>query len=116
MPASGKKRKVRKRMARDSRKNLRLWADGVRESILTPHIESYGDALERGWRAEREALQAICNEFRAKLSWRLQDHEEPDLPLPEYDPLGLQPEETLTEEEEVAKRTRIDLLNAVSDK
>ncbi|KAJ7919820.1 hypothetical protein B0H13DRAFT_1868234 [Mycena leptocephala] len=99
MPASGKKRKVRKRIARDSCKNRRLWADGVRESILTPHIESYGDALERGWRAEHEALQAICNEFHAKTR-------------SEYDPLGLQPEETLTEEEEVAKRNRIDLLNA----
>lgn len=116
MPASGKKRKVRKRMAKESRKNLRLWAEGVRETILTPHIKSYSDALERGWRAEREALQAICNEFHVKLSWRLKDHEEPDLPLPEYDPLGLQPEdETLMEEEEVAKRTRIELLNAVSD-
>jgi hypothetical protein len=88
----------------------------VRETVLEPHIESYGDALERSWRAEREALQAICNEFHAKFSWRLQDHEEPDLPLPEYDPLRLQPEEeTLMDEEEVAKRTRIELLNAVSD-
>ncbi len=92
-----------------------MWAEGVRESILTPLVPVYGDALERGWRAERDALQAICNEFHAKVSWRLEDHEEPSLPLPDYDPLGMEPTEELSEEDEVAKRKRVDVLNAVSD-
>jgi hypothetical protein len=107
------KRKQRKRIPKESRRNLRLWAEGAREDILTPHIESYGDALERGWRAERDCLQAICNEFHAKISWRLLDYEEPDLPLADYDPLAADPEEMLSEEDEKAKRKQIETLNAV---
>lgn len=110
------KRKQRKRVPKESRKNLRLWAEGIREEILTPHIESYGDALERGWRAERDCLRGICNEFHAKVQWRLQDHEEPDLLLTEYDPLAAEPDEDLSEEDEVAKRKRVEALNAVGDK
>jgi hypothetical protein len=109
------KQKQRKRVPKESRKNLRLWAEGMQESILAPHIESYGDTLERGWRAERESLQNICNEFHAKISWRLPDHEEPDLPVAEYDPLAVEPEEVLSEDDEQAKRRRIALLNTVGD-
>jgi hypothetical protein len=60
-------------------------------------------------------LQEICNEFHAKVGWQLRDQDEPELPMPDYDPLALEPAETLSEEEEVAKRTRISVLNAVSD-
>ncbi|KAJ7139006.1 hypothetical protein C8R44DRAFT_867180 [Mycena epipterygia] len=116
MPAApkltGTQKKVHARMSKEKRKTLRLWADGTRETILIDKIETYADALERGWRAKRESLQAICNKFHAKVSWQLEDHEEPALPFPDFDPLALVPEETLPEEEEVAKRTRIDLLNA----
>ncbi|KAJ7040189.1 hypothetical protein C8F04DRAFT_1178284 [Mycena alexandri] len=104
-------RKTRKRIAKAERKNLRLWAEGVRESILKPHIEPYGDALERGWRAEREYLQRICNEFHAKISWELQDHEEPDLPLVAYDPLAPVDDKESVNAQVVAKRERITLLN-----
>ncbi|KAJ7080722.1 hypothetical protein C8R43DRAFT_1143069 [Mycena crocata] len=87
---------------------------GQRESgkkILSAHIERYADALERGWREERDVAQSICNEFHAKISWKLMDHEEPELPLPEYDPLATEVEEEMTPEEEVEKRARITLLN-----
>ncbi|KAJ7707284.1 hypothetical protein B0H16DRAFT_1746505 [Mycena metata] len=107
-------RKTRKRIAKAERKNLRLWAEGTRESILKPHIEPYGDALERGWRAEREYLQRVCNEFHAKISWELQDHEEPELPLVAYDPLAPvddDDDEESVDAQVVAKRERITLLN-----
>ncbi|KAJ7715980.1 hypothetical protein B0H16DRAFT_1741602 [Mycena metata] len=105
-------RKTRKGIAKEHRKNLRLWAEGARDSILRPHIERYGDALERGWRAERECLQDICNEFHTKISWKLQDHEKPELPLPEYDPLAPAEEEDSDDDDKVAaKRERIEVLN-----
>ncbi|KAJ7018725.1 hypothetical protein C8F04DRAFT_1277241 [Mycena alexandri] len=106
-------KRARKRIAKTERKNLRLWAEGARESILKPHIEGYGDALERGWRAEREYHQRVCNEFHAKISWELLDHEEPNLPLPEYDPLAPvdDDDEENADTQVVAKRERIEILN-----
>ncbi|KAJ7169146.1 hypothetical protein C8R43DRAFT_1121035 [Mycena crocata] len=110
MPAKGH-RKPKPRVLKELRQNLRLWAEGERENILSAHIERYADALERGWREERDVAQSIFNEFHAKISWKLKDHEEPELPLPEYDPLATEVEEDLTPEEEVEKRARITLLN-----
>ncbi|KAJ6477904.1 hypothetical protein C8R47DRAFT_1219805 [Mycena vitilis] len=99
-------------MAKEDRKSLRLWAEGARESVLEQHIARYGDALERGrWVEEREVHQSICNEFHARISWRLKDHEEPDLPLPEYDAEKIQPVEALTAEEEEERALRVRLLN-----
>ncbi|KAJ7886949.1 hypothetical protein B0H13DRAFT_1889088 [Mycena leptocephala] len=103
---------TRKRLPKEKRQNLRLWAEGARESVLIPHIESYADALERGWRAEHDYLQSVCNEFHARIDWRLEDHEEPVLPLPEYDPLATIPTADLSVEEESAQRSRMLLLNA----
>ncbi|KAJ6450342.1 hypothetical protein C8R47DRAFT_1230303 [Mycena vitilis] len=104
--------KARKRVPKQNRKNLRLWAEGARETVLTPHIEGYADALERGWRAERDYLQAVCNEFHAKIDWRLADHEEPELPLKEYNPFETVEAEVLEPEVETAQRTRMLELNA----
>ncbi|KAK6971979.1 hypothetical protein R3P38DRAFT_2416784, partial [Favolaschia claudopus] len=70
------------------------------------------NALERGWRAERDYLRDVCNEFHARISWRLADDEEPDLPLPDYDPLAAVEAEVLDDDETVAKRERIDTMNA----
>ncbi|KAJ7887724.1 hypothetical protein B0H13DRAFT_2342320 [Mycena leptocephala] len=78
-------KKGRKRVAKEEHRNLRLWAEGARESVLAPHIPAYTDTLDRNWRDERNYLQKVCNEFHAQFSWQLEDHEEPDLPLPEYD-------------------------------
>jgi hypothetical protein len=100
-------------VAKRDRRNLKLWAEGARESVLKPHIEPYADALARGWRAERDYLREVCNEFHARISWRLEDHEEPELPLVEYDKYARQEEEELDEEETIMKRQRIESMNAV---
>ncbi|KAK7032027.1 hypothetical protein R3P38DRAFT_2522465 [Favolaschia claudopus] len=102
------------RKEKKDRRNLKLWAEGARESILRPHLPAYTDALERGWRAERDYVREVCNEFHAKVSWRLGDDEEPELPLAEYDPLATAETEELDDEEIVLKRERIDTMNAVS--
>jgi hypothetical protein len=86
------------RKAKEARCNNKLWAEGAWEDVLRPHIEAYPDALERGWRAEQDLLK-VTNEFHTRISWRLVDHEEPELPLLEYDPLVPQSVEVLTEEE-----------------
>jgi hypothetical protein len=91
-----------------------MWAEGARESILKLHIPAYTDALERGWRAERDYLQNVCNKFHARIPWRLTDKEEPDLPLADYDPFAVPEIEDLDEEETTAKRLRIETMNAVS--
>ncbi|KAJ7895676.1 hypothetical protein B0H13DRAFT_2338752 [Mycena leptocephala] len=112
MPQKRKRtQKTRKRVAREHRQNLRLWAEGPREDILTPHIAPYADALDRSWRDEREYLQSVCNEFHQRISWRLADHEQPELPLAAYNPDSDDSEE-LDDEEMKEKRTRITLLNA----
>ncbi|KAK7023738.1 hypothetical protein R3P38DRAFT_2531182, partial [Favolaschia claudopus] len=100
------------RKEKKDRRNLKLWAEGARESILRPHLAAYTDALERGWRAERDYVREVCNEFHARISWRLTDDEEPELPLPEYDPLATVEAEELNDEETVAKRERVETMNA----
>ncbi|KAJ7226779.1 hypothetical protein GGX14DRAFT_539117 [Mycena pura] len=107
-----KRKRTWKRIAKKDRRNLKLWAEGARESILKPHIPAYTDALERGWRAERDYLQIVCNEFHARIPWRLADNEEPELPLREYDQFKPSELEDLDEEETAQKRLRIETLNA----
>ncbi|KAJ7688917.1 hypothetical protein B0H16DRAFT_1487292 [Mycena metata] len=106
----GRSKVRQRRIPRANRKNLRLRAEGAREKILELHIAEYTDALERGWRQERECLQGICNEFHARISWRLQDHEEPDV-VPDYDPRAPPPAEDLDEDDKKNKRKRVDVLN-----
>ncbi|KAJ7732894.1 hypothetical protein B0H16DRAFT_1732624 [Mycena metata] len=106
----GKKSGKRKQIAKKDRKNLRLWVEGKREEVLKPHIPAYTDALERGWRYEREYLQKICSEFHARFNWRLEDFEEPDV-LPNYDLVAPPPAEPVDDDEKKEKRKRIDLLN-----
>ncbi|KAJ7447995.1 hypothetical protein FB451DRAFT_1411557 [Mycena latifolia] len=89
-----------------------MWAQGARETILKPHVAGYTDALERGWRAEHDYLKEVCNEYHALIPWRLEDHEEPPLPLAVYNKFALPVKETLSEEETAAKRKRIEVLNA----
>ncbi|KAJ6558631.1 hypothetical protein DFH09DRAFT_1317346 [Mycena vulgaris] len=100
-------------MAKENRKNLRLWAEGARETVLQPHIEPYADALERGWRAERDYFQQVCKEFHARISWRLLDHEEPATPLPAFDSTAkLPPLENISVEETARRLARMDELDA----
>ncbi|KAJ7632084.1 hypothetical protein B0H17DRAFT_1217557 [Mycena rosella] len=94
-----------KRKAKEACRSNKLWAEGVREDLMHPHIEAYADALARGWRAERNYWQKVCNEFHGRISWRLRDHEEPELPLPAYDLFVVPPEEILSDEERTKKRS-----------
>ncbi|KAJ7697932.1 hypothetical protein B0H16DRAFT_1484652 [Mycena metata] len=107
-----RKRSATKHIAKKDRRNLKLWAEGARESILKPHIPGYTDALERGWRVERDYLLEVCNEFHAQIDWRLEDHEEPELPLPTYDKFAQRIEEELDAEELTMKRLKIETMNA----
>ncbi|KAJ7078635.1 hypothetical protein C8R43DRAFT_1143374 [Mycena crocata] len=110
--ASSKMPRTWKRVAKKDRRNLKMWAEGAREDILKPHIEAYTDALERGWRAERDYLLLVCNEFHARISWRLENYEEPELPLPAYDQFALPVREDLSDDELNRKRIRIETMNA----
>ncbi|KAJ6455627.1 hypothetical protein C8R47DRAFT_1082646 [Mycena vitilis] len=106
-------KRQRARVPKSKRRNLKMWAEGARESILTPHIEPYADSMERGWRYEREYFQQVCNQFHTQIDWRLEDHEEPVLPLEKFDPNAPLPElERLPEAEERRRQTRMDQLNA----
>ncbi|KAJ7709325.1 hypothetical protein B0H16DRAFT_1480951 [Mycena metata] len=101
-----------KRINKKDRRNLKLWAEGTRESILKPHIPAYTDALERGWCAERDYLMEVCKEFHTLIPWRLEDYEEPELPLPAYNKFAKGIEEDLTEDELEMKRLKIETMNA----
>ncbi|KAK6974551.1 hypothetical protein R3P38DRAFT_3239409 [Favolaschia claudopus] len=108
MAKKGKKRQ-RKRVAREDRKNLRLWAEGARESILKPHLDKYQAALDQGRRQERKYLKSVCREFHARAHRRTQDHEEPV--VLDWDPTAMEVVETLSEEDERVRAARVDELN-----
>jgi hypothetical protein len=110
-----RRKHVWKRKAKAECRSNKLWAEGAREEVMRPHIEAYTDALQRGWRAERDYLQRVCNEFHSQISWRLADSEEPELPLPTYDPFARLAAEDLTLEEETEKHQRLEELNNVRD-
>ncbi|KAJ7680872.1 hypothetical protein DFH06DRAFT_1120457 [Mycena polygramma] len=104
------KERKQKRVPKDKRGNLRLWAEGARETILAPHIEPYSQALVQGWLSERNYLARVCREYHARIDWRLADHEEPEELLP-FDPEAVIEEEVLPVEEDVLKSARVDKLN-----
>ncbi|KAJ7713595.1 hypothetical protein B0H14DRAFT_2644752 [Mycena olivaceomarginata] len=109
--ASAKKEKQKRpRVAKEDRQNNRLWADGAREKILKPHIPGYTEAMDQGWAAERRYWKKVCNEYHARVSWRLADHEEPD-DIGSWGPGDALPVETLSTEEEAQKRGRVKILN-----
>ncbi|KAJ7813579.1 hypothetical protein B0H13DRAFT_2382340 [Mycena leptocephala] len=95
-----------KPVAKEDRKSLKAWAKGAREKILEPHIAGYTNALERDWRAERDYLQDVCNEYHALIPWHLDDYEEPEEPLPVWDKFAPVVAEELDEDETVRKRKR----------
>ncbi|KAK7008539.1 hypothetical protein R3P38DRAFT_2791506 [Favolaschia claudopus] len=61
MAKRGQKRK-RVRKPKEERRNLRLWAEGVRESILAPHLDAYQVAMDQGRRQERKFLKKPAEE------------------------------------------------------
>ncbi|KAJ7816803.1 hypothetical protein B0H13DRAFT_2380168 [Mycena leptocephala] len=91
-----RKTNVWKRKAKAERRSNKLWADGAREQVMRPHIEAYADALQRGWRAERDYLQ--------KTRTSLSSHYRPTIPSPPA-------VEELTQEEKEARHARIEELN-----
>lgn len=104
------KTKASRHMPKDQRQSKKMWADGTRSDILTKHIPGYAAAVEEGRRAELDYLQRVCNEYNTLIPWYLQDHEEPNLPLPDYDPLAphtpptdLTPDEARAREEKHAE-------------
>lgn len=105
-------RKPKQRVPKQERKNLRLWAEGVREEILEPHLDAYSKALDKGWVQEREYLMRVCNEFHARIDWRTADHEEPV--LRPFEPSAPIIPEELTDEEEADRGARVEELNKVS--
>ncbi|KAK6992781.1 hypothetical protein R3P38DRAFT_3429464 [Favolaschia claudopus] len=111
MAKKGKKRQ-RKRVAKEDRKNLRLWAEGAREAILKPHLDKYQQAMDQGRRQERKYLKGVCREFHARISWRTQDHEEPEISENWVSSATTGDVEVLSEEEEAAKSARVEELNA----
>lgn len=105
------------RVARQDRKGGKGWANGIRESILKPHISRLCVALQSTQaEAARECLSSIQHQYHAQVHWTLEDHEEPLLPLTPYDETeSVGPEiEVLTPDEELRKVKRIAELNLVS--
>ncbi|KAJ7792187.1 hypothetical protein B0H14DRAFT_2624173 [Mycena olivaceomarginata] len=92
--------------AKELRRSNKMWAEGAHEDLLKKHIETYTDALEQGHCAEHDCWQKICTEYHTLISWRLADHEEPELPLPEYDPFTPPLVEDLMEEERVQRHAQ----------
>ncbi|KAJ7798995.1 hypothetical protein B0H13DRAFT_2503957 [Mycena leptocephala] len=82
---------------------------GTRETILAPHIDGYSLALTQGWRQERKYLKEVCKEFHARVSWRILDHEEPE--LEKWDPAAMISTEILSEDDARQKREHIKELN-----
>ncbi|KAJ7643844.1 hypothetical protein FB45DRAFT_861425 [Roridomyces roridus] len=100
-------------MSKSERKNSKFWAEGARaDQMLEPHIAGYADALARGYRAERSYHTQVCVEYHFKIDWRLADDQEPELPLPAYDPNAAPPpQESLSPEDEAKRRKRVKKLN-----
>lgn len=92
---------------KDERQNLKCWAEGVREDILTPWLLRYGDACSKGYVAERDCLRKVVNEFSFHIDWRIADWDEPPRPLREYDPALVDNDGGLSPEEVIAKRNKI---------
>ncbi|KAJ7932989.1 hypothetical protein B0H13DRAFT_2307260 [Mycena leptocephala] len=65
--------------------------------------------MDQGWQHERKFLRKVCREFHARVNWRVQDHEEPE--LGEWDASAPLVTETLTDEEEQARGRRVKELN-----
>jgi hypothetical protein len=80
---------------------------------LAPHLDNFSAAQTKGSHEEKAYLQKVCNEFHARVDWRLGDHEEPKLTVWTADTIIAK--ETLPDDEEKRKRARINELNVVSN-
>ncbi|KAL1698751.1 hypothetical protein EV121DRAFT_296853 [Schizophyllum commune] len=108
----GRKRK-RRGIPKKDRKNRKNWAEGVRAEILSQYIARYTDVVaEGGWSKGQEVIREVCAEYHAKIPWQLPDHDEPDLPLPEYNPKNPPVQLHLSDEEEAARSAALTEKNA----
>ncbi|KAJ7594807.1 hypothetical protein C8J56DRAFT_1044518 [Mycena floridula] len=96
----------KKKIGKQDRKNAKGWAEGVCAMVLNPLVNGYANTKAQGQVQERQAWHRICDEFHAKIPWRLQDHEEPPLPLPDYDPKNPPPVEVLEGDELRAEQSK----------
>jgi hypothetical protein len=92
------KKRQRERIPKEEHRNLRLWADGSREVVLSAHLDEFAAARTKGAHVEKAYLQKVCNEFHARVDWRLADHKEPVLKPWSADTIIQK--ETLSDEEE----------------
>ncbi|KAJ7059304.1 hypothetical protein C8F01DRAFT_1085129 [Mycena amicta] len=92
-------------------RNRRCWAEGRREEeILKPQQDAFRVAKLSGKAALKTFFKLVQNEFIFKIGWRLEDWEEPEGPLPDYDPTAPPVIEELSDEDEALKDARIELL------
>jgi hypothetical protein len=110
--AMSKRKREQKRVPKENRKNLRLWAEGARESILIPHLDQYTAAMNQGWQPERKYLKKVCREFHVRVNWRTLDHEEPI--VADWDPDAQLTQEDLPSDDQEKKHLRLRELDAVS--
>ncbi len=106
----GKKQRLKK----EERKNLKGWAEGGCERILSKHVLPYSDCLELGWHAELACLAEIYCEYYFHIGWHLLDHEEPTQPFCLYDPHAPCKHEDLTPEEAKQKCEQVEKIDKVS--
>jgi hypothetical protein len=104
------------RISKAEKKNLKLWADGVRsEVVLAKHVEPYAHAWKQSQDCECAYWLQVCREYHSVFHWRTPDDVEPDLAslnLP-YDPTTPVVEEDLSPEDAKVKSGRINAINAV---
>ncbi|KAJ7576080.1 hypothetical protein C8J56DRAFT_900301 [Mycena floridula] len=99
MARSGRKKQYT-HISKQDRKSAKNWAEGIREEmILKPWLPVVTDAMLR--------------EYHTRIPWTLEDHEEPTLPLPDFDPNAAPAEQTLSPEELAKKQKRIKFLDEV---
>ncbi|KAL1657745.1 hypothetical protein GGF50DRAFT_121532 [Schizophyllum commune] len=107
------KQKATRKKSKAEKRTLKGWAEGVRENlILKPALPRYIDATQRGWLMERKCLADICTQFHVQILPDLQDDQEPEEPLPPYDPTVAHDfGEGLSDELKVNRLSRIGMLN-----
>ncbi|KAJ7468813.1 hypothetical protein FB451DRAFT_1401164 [Mycena latifolia] len=90
------------------------WRGLVQADQTLPKRKHIGDQSSLEPKPEGLAFangQTVCNEYHTKIDWRLLDHQEPELPLREYDPLSPHPQERLEEDNRKTRHARLEELN-----
>lgn len=74
-----------KKVEKEKRTTNIYWADGVRATLLEPHIKGYAEAVKRGWSAANAYLKTVYDEYGERIDWRVPDSQEPES-VPDYNP------------------------------